>query len=141
MLGALAIFAGAALGAMGDLRLRALAETDGRSGRRAEALLERLELLRVRLLMLRLASLIGGSALFVELYHRAFGLPLLIASILALLLFYGVLGELASAIARRRPERVLGFFRAMRPLELAMAPLAFPVHQLALLLQRLFPIP
>lgn len=141
VLGALAIFAGAALGAMGDLRLRALAETDGRSGRRAEALLERLELLRVRLLMLRLASLIGGSALFVELYHRAFGLPLLIASILALLLFYGVLGELASAIARRRPERVLGFFRAMRPLELAMAPLAFPVHQLALLLQRLFPIP
>src|SRR5690606_27841927 len=65
VLGALAIFAGAALGAMGDLRLRALAETDGRSGRRAEALLERLELLRVRLLMLRLASLIGGSALFV----------------------------------------------------------------------------
>lgn len=141
LIGALAIFAGAALEAMGDLRLRALAETDGRTGRRAEALLGRLELVRVRLLMLRLAAIVGSAALFVELYHRGVSVAVLSACFLALLLFYGVLGELAAALARRRPGSALGVFRATRPLELAMAPLAFPVHQLTLLLQRFFPIP
>ena len=134
--------ANAGLGALGDARIRAIAE--GETGSlRLEALrcVEHGRAIRTRLLVGRVLSVstaAGCAALLGQRWHGWLAL----GAATAVGLGYAVLAELGSTVARRRASKAaLRLLRVLRPLELIAWPIAAPIRALGKLTGRLVPAP
>jgi putative hemolysin len=138
--GTLAVAATSGLNALGELRLRALSETEGKLALDARRVLTRLPVLRTRLLVLRVVSLVSLAVVATVWAFSRYEL-LFAALFLGLAtLTYGVSAELAGSLARRRPQMALYLLRLVRPFELLMSPLAWPIHLIAMAFDRLLPV-
>lgn len=140
LFGTLAVAATSGLNALGELRLRALSETEGKSALDARRILERLPALRTRLLVLRVLSLVAVAVIATAWAFSRLDLLPSIAFLGLATLVYGVSSELASSLARRRPQTAIGLLKLVRPFELLVAPLAFPIHLISIALDRLLPL-
>ncbi len=120
--------------------LHAHAEGDDASAREAQRLIDRGRAIRARLLVGRVLalSLAAGAAALLPLE------PLLLrmGAAVGVAVFYGAMAHVAAtAVAQRGARGALRFLKAVRPLELAMAPLAAPLGALGALTERLIPRP
>ncbi len=120
--------------------LHAHAEGVDASAREAQRLIDRGRAIRARLLVGRVLalSLAAGAAALLPLE------PLLLrmGAAVGVAVFYGAMAHVAAtAVAQRGARGALRFLKAVRPLELAMAPLAAPLGALGALTERLIPRP
>ncbi|MCB9600813.1 MAG: HlyC/CorC family transporter [Sandaracinus sp.] len=125
---------------LGDGVLHAHAEGNDSLGREAKRLIERGRAVRARLLIGRVLALsvAAGSATLLPLPSFWWRL----GAALGVALVYGMLAHVAAtAVAQRGARGALKFLRGVRPLELAMAPLAAPLGALGALTERLIPRP
>jgi putative hemolysin len=142
-LGSLFATGDAALSALSEARLQALAEGKG-SG--AEAFRrynhDRLGILS-RWLVGRIVSISLSAALVdeaVERNPRLAGFGFLVAVLVAVMT-YGTLTEILVTMARRRPEQIGALaLRGLRPLEWGLVPLAAPLAVLGRFVARRFPV-
>jgi putative hemolysin len=138
--GMLAVAATSGLNALGELRLRALSETEGKLAVEARRVLARLPLLRTRLLVLRVVNLVALAVISTVWAFSRYELVFAALFLGLATLSYGVSAELASSLARRRPQMALRLLKLVRPFELLMSPLAWPIHLISMALDRLLPV-
>lgn len=128
----------AGLNALGDARLHAMEERGVLGAKRA---IEEGDAIRTRLLLGRVLfiAIAAGCAALLAAQSR-WWVALLAAAGAGL--GYGALAEVASTIARRRAHRAaLRMMRWMRPLEMTMAILAWPITAVGRLTARVIPEP
>ena len=132
----------AGLAALGEARIRAIAEDDaGSLGKEANRCVELGRAVRTRLLLGRVLSvtLAAGCAALLGGRANAWGA---LGGAAAVGLGYALLTEVFSAIARRRASRAaLRMLRALRPLEWVVWPVAAPLAALGRLAAGLVPSP
>lgn len=120
----------AGLNQLGVAHLEALSEGDGRDGKTAAAVLERLDRVATRLLVGRVAFVSIASASAVVHFIDRGVWPALLAGF-GTAMVYALFAEIAGGVIRRRASRAtLPLVRFLRPLELLVAPLAWPIDLL-----------
>jgi putative hemolysin len=133
----------AALAAMPEARLRSLVEPASHSSNRdlfARFVDNRLTILSSWLVG-RVIAIGSSTALIAEaaLAHVSPPVAVLVA-VLGAVITYGLFTETLSVVARRRPERAsILALRLLRPLELLVSPLAFPLAAIGRLVDRRLP--
>jgi len=132
----------AGLAALGEARIRAIAEDEnGALGKEARRCVELGRTIRTRLLVGRVFC-VGAAAGCAALLGGRQNPWLALGSAVAVGLGYAVLAEVSSAIARRRASRGgLRMLRALRPLEWLAAPIAVPIAALGRVAARMVPAP
>ena len=130
-----------ALATLPPERVLALRDEGGRDGKTAARLVEHRKTIRARILagrVLSVASVSAFTAHLVALVLEDEGLVL--GSVFTAALAYAILAEIAQTFARSRANSLtLPLLRACYPLELLLAPLAFPIQLVARLTERYFP--
>lgn len=117
----------AGLNVLGTAHLEALSEGEGRTAKVAGAALGRLEALRTRLLVGRIAfvTIAASSAVLLAL---PLGPWAGIAAGFLLGMLYALLAEMVRGVVSKRPAKMtIALLRVMRPIELFVAPLAAPI--------------
>jgi CBS domain containing-hemolysin-like protein len=139
-----AIFTALSVGleALGELRLRAVAEAGGPLASLARRVLDHGSEIRSRLLVARIGCLTVSAALAAAIESPRFPALGGAGAVVAVALAYAVFAQVAGAIAIRRPaEVVLRAYRILRPFELLMAPVVMPLLLIDRVVGRLAPPP
>jgi CBS domain containing-hemolysin-like protein len=132
----------AGLEALGEVRLRAVAEAGGPLATLARRVLDHGPEIRSRLLVARVGCLTVAAALAAVLETPRFPAFGGAAAVVAVALAYAMFAQAASAIAvRRPPEELLRAYRLLRPFELLMAPIVTPLVLIDRMVGRLLPPP
>jgi len=130
--------ASAALSVLSGPRKAALRETlEGASREALERYIDQGQQIESRWLVLRVVGIATSSALLIQQAGYLFGAWSPLVAALAAVLGYGVPAEIIKGVALRAPERAaVVMLRALRPLELLVAPLAAPMWLLGRLVGR-----
>ena len=146
---ALIIAAGAALhalegviAALGEVRLLDSVEAGGRDGKTAKRLLDEAAGRRTRLLAGRAASLVAAVGLTAHVVGPRAPIWVTVAALCGVGALYAVIAIGLDAVARARAvDWALPMARWLRPIELAVLPLALPLHPIYSLLHKRFSPP
>ncbi|MBX3273613.1 MAG: HlyC/CorC family transporter [Sandaracinaceae bacterium] len=122
---------GGAIAALGEVRLLAAIEAGGRDARTAQRLLDEAQVRRTRLAVGRVVGLVTAVALAMHLtWERA---PWVTAVVVGAVAFVqaAISAGFGAAARARAVSWALPLARLLRPVDLLVAPFAFPVHLLA----------
>jgi putative hemolysin len=139
MVGALCAALDAALRALGDSRIRAARDEQGKHSRAATRYLRNSRRVHARLLAGRVVCLAGAAALGAFLGAHDGSLVGGGLATGAVSLWYGLIAESATRFASRRASAALPLLTRMRPIELGFAFFAAPLVWVGSLIERLFP--
>ncbi|MFW6067824.1 MAG: hemolysin family protein [Myxococcota bacterium] len=128
------------LAVMGEVRLRAVRDGGGRYGSVAGRVLTHLPAIRARMLAGRVLSVAFAVAFAAWWALRIDGVLAAVAAAVVVSISYAVAAEVAITVMRQRASRgTLGLLRVLRPLELLLAPLGWPLRAVGSLTERLVP--
>jgi putative hemolysin len=141
LVGALLAATDEAVAAMGEARARAAREGTGRDARTAARYLSDAKAISVRLMAGRIMALLGTAVLSYDLaLHLDAGFWARGAVVASAALVYATAIGVSTTLASRRAGRVaLPLLRFVRPLELAIAPFAWPLLLASNLIDKLLP--
>jgi CBS domain containing-hemolysin-like protein len=132
----------AGLEALGELRLRAVAEAGGPLASLARRVLDHGPEIRSRLLVARVGCLTVSAALAAVIESPRFPALGGAGAVVAVALAYAMFAQAASAIAVRRPAEVLlRTYRFLLPFEVLMAPVVMPLVLIDRVVGKLAPPP
>ncbi|MFW6031368.1 MAG: hemolysin family protein, partial [Myxococcota bacterium] len=125
---------------MGEVRLRAIRDGGGRYSAVAERVLTRLQSIRARMLAGRMLSVAFAVAFAAWWALRVNGILAAVAAAVAVSLSYAVAAEVSTTVMHQRASRgALVLLRWLRPLEVLLAPLGWPLQWVGRLTERLVP--
>jgi putative hemolysin len=130
----------AALSEVPHERLLALRDEGGRDGKTAERLLTERATVRARILAGRVLAVAAVSAFTAHLAALVSNDAMILVAVFAAALGYAIFAEIAQTLARSRANQIaMPLLRACYPLELVLAPFAWPIALVSRLASRFFP--
>lgn len=140
--GALFAAADAAVTALPEARLRAMIETADEPKPALERALTDPPALLSRLLVGRVVCIVGASVLGAIALHRAYPRFGAVLALAVVALAYTMIAEIVTSVVRTRAvELAPTLLTVVRPLEIAVLPLALPVGWIGGWVSRAFPVP